>query len=72
MLESDLIFAAHVLDPRIKLTMIKEQYGDQAGDIIDRIKSFFRTQYPSTSPTQAQTEIDIIEKTYHRFYEDRL
>jgi hypothetical protein len=62
MLESDLIFAAHVLDPRIKLTMIKEQYGNQANNIIDCIKSFFQIQYLSTFPIQTQTEVEITEK----------
>ena len=46
MLDNDIYFAAHVLDPRIKFTLIREQYGDGADDIIERVKEYFRQQYP--------------------------
>lgn len=54
--ESTIIFAAHVLDPRFKFTLIREQYGDEADQIIERVKSFFKREYPRTSlpPVQEQ------------------
>lgn len=37
--------AAAVLDPRIKCNLIKEQYGDKAPDIIERMRDYLKKEY---------------------------
>lgn len=56
MLDNDLYFAAHILDPRVKFSLIREQYSNNTNDIIKRVKTYFKTQYlQSISPvTQIQ------------------
>ena len=49
MLDFNLVFAAYVLNPRYKFTLIKEQYSNQADEIIERIKTFFKEQYPHST-----------------------
>lgn len=56
-MESTLVFAAHVLDPRIKFTLIREQYGDGADEIIDRVKAFFKREYPRSIPAPSQETV---------------
>jgi hypothetical protein len=46
MISNDIYFAAHVLDPRVKFTLIREQYGDKAQEIINRVMAYFKQQYP--------------------------
>ena len=52
----DLYFAAHVLDPRLKTTMLRVQYADQADEYIDRIKIFFKENYSSGAVARAEPE----------------
>lgn len=49
--ETMMVFAAHVLDPRCKFTLIKEQYGDQADEYITRIKDYLRCNWLATTPS---------------------
>jgi hypothetical protein len=46
-------YAAMVLDPCIKSNLIKEQYGDEAIDVIKRIKDWFKKEYQSPLPPLA-------------------
>jgi hypothetical protein len=64
MLDFDLVFAAHVLDPRYKFTLIKEQYGDQADEIIERIKTFFKEQYPHSTALPASQELPALDRPH--------
>lgn len=41
-------FAAHALDPRLKLSLIREQYGSLADDLEPRIKQYLKREYPPT------------------------
>jgi hypothetical protein len=43
--KSDIYLAAHVFDPRIKTTNIKEQYGDKSNVIIKRIREYLKKEY---------------------------
>jgi hypothetical protein len=44
-------YIAAVLDPPIKCTLIREQYGEDADDIIKRIREYLKTEYQKKSPT---------------------
>ncbi|PMD51266.1 uncharacterized protein K444DRAFT_601551 [Hyaloscypha bicolor E] len=68
-LENDIYYAAHVLDPRIKLTLIKEQYGDQADEVIERVKAYFKRQYPAQSSTPA-SHIQQHKSDFERYFND--
>jgi hypothetical protein len=41
---------AVVLDPQVKLTLIREQYGDGAPEIIKRIKDYLKREYQTATP----------------------
>jgi hypothetical protein len=57
MINENIIYhAAAVLDPRIKLTLIREQYGDQADDIIDRVQKYLMEEWQKQSPVAPPTE----------------
>ncbi|KAH6703993.1 hypothetical protein BKA61DRAFT_739848 [Leptodontidium sp. MPI-SDFR-AT-0119] len=42
---NDMYFAAYVLDPRVKLTNIREQFGDDTDAIILRIQKYLKKEY---------------------------
>lgn len=42
---NDMYLAAHVLDPRVKLVNIREQYGDDLDTIIIRIRRYLKKEY---------------------------
>ncbi|KAN0081883.1 hypothetical protein V8E54_003181 [Elaphomyces granulatus] len=44
--KNEIYFAAHMLDPRIKFRLIREQYGDGADAIIDDVKAWCKKHYP--------------------------
>jgi hypothetical protein len=44
-------FAAHVLDPQIKTTLIREQYNkDEADKLIDRIRTYLKNEFGDYAP----------------------
>jgi hAT family C-terminal dimerisation region len=55
--ENIMYHVAAVLDPRIKCTLIKEQYGDGAKEIIQRIKDWLKSEYQQ-APTSAASSIE--------------
>jgi hypothetical protein len=53
-------YAAAVLDPRIKCNLIKEQYSNNATDVIRRIQEYLKKEYqkPLPPPTPS-TDIEL-------------
>ena len=43
--ENVMYFAASVLDPYIKCTLIKEQYSDEADEIIAKVRAYLKKEY---------------------------
>jgi hypothetical protein len=52
-------YAAAVLDPRIKCNLIKEQYGDEATDIIKRIRDYLKKEYQKPLPPPSSTNTKL-------------
>ncbi|PVH71643.1 hypothetical protein DL98DRAFT_386856, partial [Cadophora sp. DSE1049] len=49
-LESNsMIYAAHILDPRCKASMIKDMMPAQFDQIIDDVKHYFKTEWPAAA-----------------------
>ena len=49
MFKCDLYFTAHVLNPRYKFSLLRAQYGEDVKDLILRIKTWFKDNYPYTA-----------------------
>ena len=43
-------FTAYVLDPRIKTTLIREQYSNAADELILRIRTYLKKEFSSSAP----------------------
>jgi hypothetical protein len=53
-------YAAAVLDLRIKCNLIKEQYSNNATDVIKQIQEYFKKEYQKPLPPQTpSTDIEL-------------
>jgi len=52
--ENIMYYVCYILDPRQKLINIKQQYGDQANDIINEIHEWLKKEYPTPCITNRQ------------------
>ena len=48
-----MIYAAHILDPRCKASMIKDMMPAQFDQIIDDVKHYFKTEWPAVAGQDA-------------------
>jgi hypothetical protein len=54
--ENIMYHAAAVLDPRIKFTLIREQYRDKADEIVGRVRKYLKEEWEKQSPMVPQSE----------------
>jgi hypothetical protein len=61
-------YAAAVLDPRVKTTLIREQCGNDANDYINRIRTYLKNKFgakPYPAPLQNTLNIPANASLYH-------
>ena len=58
--EVDLYYVAMALDPWFKFTLIREQYGDDAEDIINRVRLYLKKEYLFHPSVQLLVHPDIL------------
>jgi hypothetical protein len=46
-----IIYAAYILDPRCKTSLIKDMIGDQAGRIVTAVTDYFKAEWPGAVAT---------------------
>jgi hAT family C-terminal dimerisation region len=60
--ENSLLYAAHILDPRCRASMIKDMMPDQYDDVIQKATEYFYSEWPELAkddiPTLSTTESD--------------